>query len=722
MDKDAVESGSAVIGDFRVLNLIASGSTGEIYEAEQVASGRKVALKMLDSNLTISDEAALMLGREAREEGREAHPGIVSIHDVGEHEGVRFIAQELVDGGRTLEHKLRELKEDGFQPPGYFRETARLITEVTDALQHAHLNGVVHGDLKPGNILLTEDDMPKVKDFGLRCVQESMNLSPSGGFAHRPHYVAPEQADRHARPDPQTDIYSLGVILYEMLTLQPPFEGETSSEVLEKILQKNPPPPQKLNPAVPRDLGVIALKAMQKKPSDRYESMAHFDHDLRRYLSGDVILANLDERKVRLEQGFFGKPARAIFLTVFVIVLLNVAAVTSWYAAKSQSQGAVDEARISMEQAIAERDRSAESTRSALGAKEAAEKRARAAAAERDRAIDNADKAAGAASDAVGARDSAVEKCLAAEKRADAARQAETGARRELDEQRKINTALATILLSLAPERLDSSDGAEQVIERASALIDELAAESRPEVEASLRLPLGWVCARFGLLRNARLHLEAALAISREISGSDHPDTITVMRDLADVLVDQRNLDDAETLSREMYDTCARIYGESHVATLDAMNHLAGILAANGSVVEAEELYLGILEKADAANGRQWAVMQSLANLLASQKRSAEAEVFYRSSLDDLRRNEGRGHPEVVVLTYALAQALIRQNKFEAAEIQLLTGYSSLKNRFGPGDTRTGQAMNYLISLYDRWGKPEKAVEWRTRLAAAGVE
>ena len=723
MDKDAVDSGTAVIGDFRISRLIASGDTGEIYEAEQVSTGRRVALKVLDSNLTISDEAALMLGREARGEGREAHPGIVAIHDVGEQDGVRYIAQELVEGERTLAHKLGALRQDGFQPPGYFRQAARLITEVTDTLQHAHSNGVVHGDLKPSNILLTDEDFPKVKDFGLRCVQESMNLTPSGGFAHRPHYVAPEQAaDRAARPESRTDIYSLGVILFEMLTMRPPFEGETSSELLEKILRKDPPSPRDLNPNVPRDLSIIALKAMQKRPSDRYESMAHFDHDLRRYLSGDVILASLEERKGLSGKGFSRSRTKTFFVTLLLLVFIAVAAASSWYLSKKQSQGEVDRAKEAMEQAVVERDQSEKSAQGALVDKEAAEVEAKVARAERDEALTAARRAAGTADSAVGDANSAVEKRLAAEKNAAAALQAEADTRRKLDDQQKINTVLATILLALAPEREGAARDAGKILERASVLIDEVSSPDRPEIEASLRVPLGWMSVRLGFLDGARRHLEAALAISREISGRDHPDTLILMRDLADVLVEQQSLADAESLSRELLDACVRVHGEKHVVTFDAMKHLAGILVTRGSSAEAEELYLRILERADEAFANRWAVMHCVANLLVSQKRCAEAESFFRSSLDELRRNQGRGPPEVVVLTYALANALIRQNKFEAAEIQLLTGYSSLKKRFGSGDVRTGQAMNYLISLYDRWGKPEKAVEWRTRLAAASME
>lgn len=280
------------IGDFRILRKIGSGGMGTVYEAEQVSLQRPVALKVLPSHLSFSDEAVSKFHREAEAGGRQSHPDIVAIHAVGEHEGFHYIAQELVKDGITLNDQLEELRETGEQPPGYFRKVAKLVSRIADALQHAHDSGVVHRDVKPSNILLAGEWNPKVTDFGLARIEDALALSRTGDLAGTPYYMSPEQAmSRRAGIDKRTDIYSLGVTLYEMLTLKRPFEGATSHEILKKIVVVDPVDPHKANPKVPRDISVICSKAMEKLPANRYQSMEKFSKDLTRYVKGDAILA-----------------------------------------------------------------------------------------------------------------------------------------------------------------------------------------------------------------------------------------------------------------------------------------------------------------------------------------------------------------------------------------------------------------------------------------------
>jgi len=281
-----------IIGDFCIIGEIGRGGMGTVYEAEQISLKRRVALKLLSAHLSLSDKAVQKFQREAEAGGRQSHPGIVAIHAVGEHEGVQYIAQELVEGGTTLADKLNDIKKQDEQPPGYFREVGALIVDIADALQHAHETGVIHRDIKPSNILLTTDGNPKVTDFGLAKVEDALALSRSGDFAGTPYYMSPEQAmSRRMGIDRRTDIYSLGVTLYEMLTLSRPFEGKTTQDVLKKIMLVDPEVPYKANPRVPRDLSVICLKAMEKMPDKRYATMKEFAEDLERFLNGDVILA-----------------------------------------------------------------------------------------------------------------------------------------------------------------------------------------------------------------------------------------------------------------------------------------------------------------------------------------------------------------------------------------------------------------------------------------------
>ncbi|MFH2000404.1 MAG: protein kinase, partial [Planctomycetota bacterium] len=281
------------IGDFRILEEMGRGGMGVVYEAEQITMHRKVALKVLPPHLSMSRQAIQRFRREAEAGGRQAHPSIVSIYAVGEHEGIHFIAQEFVEGGATLADRLERSRKTGSIPRGYFRETAMLVAKVADALHFAHATGVIHRDVKPSNILLARDGTPKVSDFGLARVEDALALSRSGDFAGTPYYMSPEQvSSRRSHIDFRTDIYSLGVTLYEMLTLSRPFEAETTQEVLKKVIFDEPREPHKLSRRVPIDLSVICLKAMEKRPDQRYETMRAFMDDLNRYLSGDVILAS----------------------------------------------------------------------------------------------------------------------------------------------------------------------------------------------------------------------------------------------------------------------------------------------------------------------------------------------------------------------------------------------------------------------------------------------
>ena len=216
----------------------------------------------------------------------------MAIHAVGKHEGVHYIAQELVPGGRSLVDWLDDRRKGGELPRGYFREVAGIMIQVAEALEHTHASGVIHRDVKPSNILMTPEGRAKVTDFGLARVEDALALSRTGDFSGTPFYMSPEQAaSRRIGIDHRTDIFSLGVTLYEMLTLERPFQGETSQEVLRKILLHDPRDPRKANPCVPRDLAVICLKAMEKRPEERYGSMREFADDLGRFLSGDVIRA-----------------------------------------------------------------------------------------------------------------------------------------------------------------------------------------------------------------------------------------------------------------------------------------------------------------------------------------------------------------------------------------------------------------------------------------------
>ena len=275
-----------VIDDFELIEPIDRGAQGEVWLAEQLGLERRVALKLLDP-AAWTDRARAFFDREARAAARLSHPGIVTIHAQGITEGRPWIAMEVVEGGSTLSDFLRECRDVEALPPDYDRRVAELVAQIAEAMQAAHDAGVIHRDLKPQNILITSDDRPKVTDFGLARIIDEKSLSGPGDLVGTYAYMSPEQiAGRRAGLDHRSDVFSLGVITYELLSLRRPFQGETTAELAEKILADDPPDLRQVRPGVPSHLAADCHKALSKSKGDRFQTMGEFAQELRRFLEG----------------------------------------------------------------------------------------------------------------------------------------------------------------------------------------------------------------------------------------------------------------------------------------------------------------------------------------------------------------------------------------------------------------------------------------------------
>ena len=281
-----------VIDDFRLVALIGQGGMGQVWEAEQVSLKRSVALKLVRPD-RVNKHTLDLFSREARAGGRLHHSGIVAVHAHGESDGIAWIAMEYVQGSWTLRDFLDDAGRQEL-PQGYYQSVAHFVAELADAIQAAHAAGVIHRDLKPQNVLVTPDEHPKVGDFGLARITDETALSVTGDFAGTYAYMSPEQvAAKRIGLDHRTDVFSLGVVLYEMLVLQRPFTGDTSQQVGRQIMLEDPTDPRRLRSKVPRDLAVISGKCMEKHPDRRYQSMAELAADIRRHLANEPIVAKL---------------------------------------------------------------------------------------------------------------------------------------------------------------------------------------------------------------------------------------------------------------------------------------------------------------------------------------------------------------------------------------------------------------------------------------------
>ncbi|MBI4577854.1 MAG: tetratricopeptide repeat protein [Planctomycetes bacterium] len=272
-------------GPYEVLERVAAGGMGVVYKARHRELDRVVALKVLRHAEDASEVEVERFRNEARAAAQLDHPGIVAVHDIGEVEGRLYFTMDFVEG-ETL---TAIMKRVFFRP----EESCRVVREVALAVGHAHGRGIVHRDLKPSNILIDPSGRPLVTDFGLaKDLGHARGLTQTDAIVGTVDYMSPEQAAGASRQaDARSDVYSLGVILYEMTTGRLPFDADSTMEVLRKIVLEEPPPPRRLRPEVPLDVQTICLKALEKVPAARYPDASRLAEDLGRYLEGEPIEA-----------------------------------------------------------------------------------------------------------------------------------------------------------------------------------------------------------------------------------------------------------------------------------------------------------------------------------------------------------------------------------------------------------------------------------------------
>ena len=273
-------------GDYEVLEEIARGGMGVVYKARQVSLNRVVALKMILAGQFASAEDIRRFLTEAEAAANLTHPNIVPIYEVGQHEGHHYFSMRLIEG-----RSLADLRKDAAWKMDEGREAARLMAKVARAVQCAHQQGVLHRDLKPGNILVDADGEPQVTDFGLaRQMTQDSSLTLSGAVLGTPSFMAPEQAaGKNKELTAAADIYSLGSILYYLLTGQPPFAAESLLDTLAQVLSGEVILPRMVNPRVSRDLEQICLRCLAKAPGLRYASAGALAEDLEKFLRNEPV-------------------------------------------------------------------------------------------------------------------------------------------------------------------------------------------------------------------------------------------------------------------------------------------------------------------------------------------------------------------------------------------------------------------------------------------------
>jgi serine/threonine-protein kinase len=268
---------------YEVGRLLGAGGMAEVYEGRDRLLARRVAIKVLQAQFARDPSFLIRFKREAQAAASLSHPNIVGVYDTGTEDGTHFIVMEFVDA-RTLKEVIRA------EGPLYPERAAEICADVCSALIAAHARGLIHRDIKPGNVMLTPEGKVKVMDFGIARATTSETITQTAAVVGTAQYISPEQAQGQT-VDYRSDLYSVGCCLFEMLTGTVPFTGATPVAIAYRHVREDPTPPRMLNPDVPAPLEAITLKAMAKLPDNRYQTAAEMHDDLERFRNGQPVMA-----------------------------------------------------------------------------------------------------------------------------------------------------------------------------------------------------------------------------------------------------------------------------------------------------------------------------------------------------------------------------------------------------------------------------------------------
>jgi serine/threonine protein kinase len=636
--------GSGTLGDFRILREVGRGGMGVVYEAEQISLGRRVALKVLPFASTLDPKQLQRFKNEAQAAAGLHHTNIVPVFATGSERGVHFYAMQFIEG-QTLAQMIAELRQpseprahseprpsgsgeqlsdettayapppdgrgaDATPPlavfsterstksPDYFRSVAQLGVQAAEALEHAHQLGIVHRDIKPGNLLVDARGQLWITDFGLAQVQGGTNLTMSGDLLGTLRYMSPEQAlAKRVAIDHRTDIYSLGVTLYELLTLEPAFGGRDRQELLRQIAFEEPKTPRRLNRGIPAELDTIVLKAIEKSPADRYATAQELADDLRRFLEDKPIRARRPSILARLRKWSWrhrGVVSATAISTV--LVLAATSGIIAWKWRESENR------RVRAEHA----EKKAQAINDFLvkellpaGTPEIAQGRKVTVEEVLDRAADKIDRA--------------------------------------FPEQPEVE-AVVRMAIGSAYKSMGLYAKALPHLERALAIRQEWLGEEHPDTLDTLNeISETWT----GQGKNAEAErlLRQTLATARRVLGEEDRRTLQLEFRIGDVVRNQGRWDEAEALYRRCLDKQIRILSEEDHDTFETMNSLAPMLGERmGKWQEGEPLARRNLEVQERVRGQNHPntlmARGTLGDVFFSEGKWREAEALHRQTLD----------------------------------------------------------------------------------------
>jgi eukaryotic-like serine/threonine-protein kinase len=682
----------ASIGRYRIIRLLGEGGMGAVYEAEQEQPRRRVALKIIKPGLAVG-ERLWRFEHEAQALGRLQHPGIAQIYEASTADtgfGPQpYFAMELIRGPSLQDYaKANSLNT---------RQRLALMVKICEAVNHAHLRGLIHRDLKPDNILVDETGQPKVLDFGVARVtagdEHATRQTDLGRIVGTLAYMSPEQvlADP-LEVDTRSDVYSLGVILYQLLSGRLPYNVNQRPlhVAVQTIREDDPTSLRSINRHYRGDVETIVGKALEKDKTRRYASAADLGTDIRRYLEDEPIAARPPSASYQLQK--FARRHKALvagMAAVFVVLAGGVVASTS-QAIRANRAGRA---------ALTERDRASGAQRAATQERDRALNAEAAATSERNRAL-------AAEAQVVQQRD----RVLLEKKRADDAAATALA----------VNNFLQNDLLSQASARVQSSPDTKPDPDlKVRTALDRAAAgipgkfDRQPGVEASIRQTIGKAYFDLGVYREAQRQWERAVELRRQALGPDHPDTLTSLNDLADTYRVQSAYKQAEPLLIKVLEARRRVFGEENPATLSSMNALANLYLDQAKYPRAEPLLVKALEVQRRVLGpnhpETLTSLHDLATTYLEEGKSGQAEPLLIQALDARRRVLGEEHPQTARTMNELGWLYRQEGKYAQAESLLRAAVEVQRRVLGEEHSDTLTSMNNLAVVYRTEGKYDQA-------------
>ena len=701
---------------YKIVREIHRGGQGVVYLALQRSTSRKVALKVMKDGPFAGAAEQARFEREVQILGQLDHPHIVTIHDSGSVAGHHFFVMDYVPG-QSLDVYMAGAQRS-------IDETLRLFAKICEAVNAAHLRGVIHRDLKPGNIRVDANGEPRILDFGLAKVAlGSVGVSPAetspmtltGQFVGSLPWASPEQAEgAPSKIDLRTDVYSLGVVLYHMLTGKFPYDVSGNvRDALDAIMTAEPFRPRTLRRQINDEVETILLKCLHKERDRRYQTAGELARDVQHYLAGEPIEAKRDSVGYIVRKQLRRYRFPAAIAASFLILLIGFSVfMTVIYKRAADAEQLAENRRIAAVQALVREANQRQLAEQRQREAETDEQLAREREAEAKQARDDRAVVVQFQSDMLGSVD--VER-MGRRLISDLRQKIEAGYRQRGASDDEIDAAFSSFDASM--RTVNPTDVARRVIDKniLTRAVETIAAQfaDQPLIEARLRMTVGNTYRLLGLYKAAEPQLERARDLFALHVDAEQLDRLAAVRNLGVLYTDQGRFDEAEPLLRQALEVRCRVLGEEHQSSLGAMNDLALLHTEQGRYGEAETLFVRTLDLVRQVLGDDSALalkcMNNLADLYDYQARYDEAEPLYVQVLDVTRRMLGDEHPDGLNSMISLVTLYLNQGRYDKAEPLSVQALELSRRVFGDEHPTTLASMQNLIAVSQAQGRLDEA-------------